>query len=210
MGNNLERQMSLRKKAATAMDRLDVLDNQMEDVLKNLPQLAIGFNDALNRIQQQFSDMNETVDALVGLVGVDAVQAAIVQNRLDRMNAAAATTKANIVKALEEGKLVKVEKVTEKTLMVGRELKADGTMIPPGYSAVSFNQVKKEYREKLLGQSVGFILPTENDGKFEIIELYEGVPAAVVPAVAEATPEVAPEAVPAPPETAPVQAGTEG
>lgn len=188
MGNTMDRQMSLRKKAASAMERLDVVEAQVDDMQKTLPQLAIGMNDAVNRLSGQFNDHNETLDALIGLVGVNAVQAAIQEARLNRMKTAAETTKANITKAVADGKLAKADKIGEKTLIVGRETKADGTEIPPGYAAMSFSQVKKDYKEKFLGQAAGFVFDTEAGGKFEVQELYEAVP--------EATPT--PEAATAP------------
>lgn len=204
MGNTMDRQMSLRKKASDAMSRLDVLESQMDDVQKTLPQLAMGINEAINRLGQQLQDITETLDAVVGQVGLTAVQTAIADARLARMQASAETTKANIAKAVEEGKLVKVEKVGEKSLLVGRELKADGAVIPPGYAAVSFTQVKQEYKEKLTGQAAGFSMDTDSGGKFEVQEIYESVEApAVVPAVVEAQPTPAPEAS----TEAPAQAG---
>ncbi len=208
MGNPLERNLSMRKKAANAMERLDVLEAQADDVQKTLPNLARAVDQAVTNVSNEVHELRETLDAVVGLVGVAAVQQAIADSRLASMKAAAEGTKANIAKAVAEGNLVKAEKLGEKSLVVGRELRADGTEIPPGYAAFSMSTVKKSYREKLLGQAVGFVLETDGGGRFEVQGAYDGVekkapepehaaaPAAEVPApAAEApTPAPAPEA----------------
>lgn len=210
MSNTLERQLSLRKKAASLAERLDVVEAQQDDMQKTLPQLAMGFNDSFQRLSNRQDTLEETVDALVGLMGVAEVQRVIQETRLNKMKTAAEQTKANIAKAVAEGKLAKAEKIGEKTLIVGRETKADGVEIPPGYAAMSFSQVKKDYKEKFLGQAVGFLFDTEAGGKFEVQELYEAVTPPPTPEAVPAAPEAtaAPEAAPAAQPEAPAEAPT--
>lgn len=186
----MERNLSLRKKAANAMERLDVLESQVEDVQKTIQQLAMAMNNALNQSSQQVAELRETLDAVVGLVGLGAVQSSLEESRLARMIAAAEETKANIAKALEEGKMVKTDKISGKSLIIGREFRADGTEIPPGFAAIQLVQVKDDYRIKLLDQAPGFTMATEAGGKFEVMDVYEPVDK---PAVAAAPVEAAKE-----------------
>ncbi len=178
MGNTMERQMSLRKKATDAISRLDVLETELEEIRKGNLDTVMAVNQAFSQLSQKLDESREILDAVVGLIGAQAVQEAIQGTRLAQMVDAANATKANIAKALAEGKLVKTEVVTAKSLVVGRETKPDGTEIPPGYAAIRFSQVKEAFQTKLMGLKVGEALDTEAGGKFEVVELYEEVVAA--------------------------------
>lgn len=175
MGNNLERQLSMRKQATGFAAELAEMRAEVNDLKATVPQLAMATNQALNQANQLVATLQEQLDAVIGLVGLSEVQRAIQETRLANMKEAAEKTKANIAEAVANGQLVKVDTINEKSLFVGREFNADGTEIPPGYTAVSYNQVKKEYREKLSGQTVGFALSTDSGGKFEVLEIYEAV-----------------------------------
>ena len=175
MGNSVDRQLSLRKKAANLGERLDTLEAQVEDIQRTIPQLAMATNQALNQMNTSLNEVKEYLDVVIGLVGLEAVQAQLEENRMNRMKAAAEQTKANIAKALEEGTLAKAEKISDKSLIVGKEIKADGSEIPPGYAAVRFSQVKDDFKTKLLDQAVGFTMETDGGGKFEVLEVYEDV-----------------------------------
>jgi len=190
--SNLERQVSLRKKAANAMERLDALDTSVDDIQQAVQKLAMAASQALNQVNNSLGETRETLDAVIGLVGLEAVKAAIEGSRLERMTTAAEKARTAISEAVTAGTLKAGEKVTEGCLLVGRETRADGTEIPPGYASVHFEQIEEGYRKELLGQGVGGGVATKEGGRFEIISIYENVaPAATAQA------ETAPAAIPA-------------
>lgn len=200
--SGIDRQLSQRKKVAGLSERLDLIEDAVEQQSKGTQQIIVAVNTALGQLGQQGSETREMVDALIQAVGVDVVQGIMEQNRLNAMKDAAEKTKANIAQAVKDGKLVKADKVSEKTLIVGKETKEDGTEVPPGFAAIGLQQVKKEFREKLTDQSVGFKMETESKGSFEILELYnpvEAPPAAAAEAPASPSAEQpAPTPAPAP------------
>lgn len=198
----LDRQVSQRKKIVGITERLDLLEEAVEQLQaqvdqnkKGTHQLAIAVNSSLNQLGGMNGESREMLDAVIQAVGVDVVQGIIEQNRLQAMKDAVEKTKENIAKALTEGKLVKTTVIAPKTLIVGRETKEDGSEIPPGMAFVQIEQVKEDFRAKLLGQGIGFKMETETKGLFEVLDLYQPVEPVVPPAPA-AVPEAAPEAVP--------------
>lgn len=211
--STFEKQISQRKKIAGFGERLDILEQEIDSLKAamfgtkeqpgglqgGLHQLAMAANSSLNQIGQQNGENREMLDAVIQLVGVTEVQGVIEQNRLAAMKDAVEKTKANIDKAVVEGKLVKTDKIVEKTLIVGRETKEDGTELPPGMAFVQIEQVKEAFRAKLLGQGVGFKMETEAKGQFEVLDLYQPVPEKpATPVAAEAPPPPAEAAAPAP------------
>lgn len=192
-----ERQMSLRKKANDAMSRLDSVESQVDDLRATQNQLVMGVNRALSKVDQDNQQAREMLDAVIQLMGPEEVTRVLAENRLARMVAEAEQTKAAIAKALESGDLVKADKISENTLVVGRDLKADGSEAPPGYTALPMPRIDKPFQDKLLGQTVGFSVDTKDGCKFEVRELYNPV---------EKKPVVAPDPGPTPEEGDPTAA----
>jgi hypothetical protein len=182
MGNSFDRSVSLRKNAADAMGRLTTLEGELEDVKGSLPRLAMGVQNITNKLSQDLYEVREYIDALIGLVGPEEVQKVIMDNRLTKSHADADASKANIAKKVEEGALAKAEKVTEESLVVGHEVKADGTVVEPGFASFAFSQVHPEFKTKLLGQSPGAVVELKDGHTFKVEEVYVEVPKAPVTA----------------------------
>lgn len=156
------------KRTTNALDRLDAVE-------KVLPELVTGINNSLGSMNQQLNAQGEVLDALVGLLGRDTVETAIKTNRETKATEMMEAEK----KAYEElkvaGALSVVEKVTEKSIVVGREYNPDGTVRHPGRAQVAFQRVDAAFKDALLGQPAGFILELPNGGKFEVVEVAEVV-----------------------------------
>lgn len=175
--NQAQRQDSLRAKAKTAMERLDTIENQVKDVQQSLPRVLVAVNNALSQLGQQLSEMREFVDGIIGVVGTSEVSQAIAENRATRMKEQAEQTKLDIVKAIEDKRLVVADKVSDKSLVVGSEVDKSGVEIPPGYAAVRFATLsEQEYKDKLLNQAVGAVIDTKQGGKFTVNAIYDFVP----------------------------------
>jgi hypothetical protein len=187
----------LARRTSNALDRLDQVE-------KTIPQLVSAINNSLGGLHQQVNSQGEVVEALVQLLGKETVESTIRDTRERRATEAMEAEK----KALEElkgrGDLAAVEKVTEKSVIVGREYNPDGTVRHPGRAQVAFQRVDESFKTGLLNQPVGFILELPNKGKFEVVEIYEVVekpapaPEAPAEAAAETPPAPTAETTPAP------------
>ena len=176
MSNNPQKALSQKKQVKSALERI----GELEGVL---PQIIAGFNQALMQLEQRLGEFGEAIDALVELAGgKDLVDSVIQSHRVARATA-------NLNAALARGDLVKVEAVSEKSVIVGREFDKDGNLVPPGRVQLSFRGFKPEFREKLLGKGVGFVFDIGAElaettgtpagetvtGKFEVSEVYDRV-----------------------------------
>lgn len=195
--------ISNRQSAKDAFGRLTSLEKRVADVEQTISRVLMAVNQVIANLNKDVGDVAEKLEAVVSILGPDEVAQAVGELRAQALRDAAEKTKADIAKAVTEGKLLKAEAVTdEKSLIVGKEVQKDGTEVPPGYSAVRFLQLKPEYRTKLTGKKVGDVIETENGGNFTILELYEVVP----PPAPEAAPAAPAAAAPAQPAEAPAPA----
>ena len=179
----------LAKRTSNALDRLDAVE-------KTIPDLISAINNSLGGLNQQLNAQGEVLEAVVSLLGQETVQNTIKETRERKATELMEAEK----KALEElknaGTVVAVEKVTEKTVIVGREFTPDGSVRHPGRAQVPFSRVDQNFKEGLLGKGVGFVLDLPTGGKFEVVELYEVVPQPPKPE-AEAAPATEPTPPPA-------------
>lgn len=176
------------KKTANALQRLDALEQTMGGIVQ-------GVNNALNQLQQQLAGFSETLGALVQSIGQDEVERLMVENRAERGRQLVESEKAGLAAMLAAGDVVAGEKVTEKSLLVGRELDKDGVVAPPGRAQTAFSRIEPGFQAGLLGQAVGFALDLPTGGKFVVDEIYEVVDRPAAP------PAAAPETTPAPVES---------
>jgi len=171
---------SLRQRTKNAIERLDAIE-------QSITQVIAAVNQSLGNMNQQISGAVEVLDAAVQLLGVEAVQTQVVQNRRDRLKEEADRQAAQVEELKKQGLIVAADKVGEKSLLVGREFgkptevtdeqgqtqTKPGEVIWPGRSQLRFAQIAKEIGEKMLGQPVGFQVDTPQGGKWEILEIYE-------------------------------------
>lgn len=184
--------LSARQGAKDSFSRLNAVEKRVTDVEQTLSKVLMAINQVLGQLGKNLDEVAETVEALVNLTGPEQVAQAIAEIRATKLRQNADQTKAKVAEMVANGTLVKAEAVTgEKSLIVGREVQADGAEIPPGYAAVRFTQLKPDYREKLTGKKVGDTMDTESGGKFTVNEVYEFVPP---PEQAAAPVEAAPTA----------------
>lgn len=156
------------KRTANALDRL-------EQVEKTLTNVVSAVNGTVGNINQQLTSQGEVLQAVVTMLGRDAVEKTI----KDAREAAATASMEAEKRALEElrlrGDVVTMEFVTDKAIIVGREYMPDGTVRHPGRAQVAFQRVDPQFQPKLLGQVVGFLMELPNGGKFEIVEVLQVV-----------------------------------
>jgi hypothetical protein len=183
MSNGMQRNLSQRKQVKSALERIEALEQTTN-------QIVMGVNEALNSQGGRLEGVANIVEAVVELFGAEVVDAKIkeIADRKTLQNME------NAKKALEagvaDGRLVKADAISEKSLVVGRETKADGEVIFPGRVQLTFNGIRPEFQEKLKGQAPGFTVETPAGGKFEVLEVYDIIEKAPeAPAAEAATPE---------------------
>lgn len=188
-----DRAMSVRKATATALDRIQSL----EDMFPNLVQ---GVNQTFKQMNDQIMGLTETAEALAALFGEDQVKGKVQEIRLKKDNDRAEAQKTALIEAVKGGQFTAAEVITEKSLIVGTEFDKEGVAIGAGRIQMFMAGVKPEFKEKLLGGKVGlsFDLPT---GKFVVNEIYEAVEKPIPPPPVADT--AAPAAAPATAPTAP-------
>jgi hypothetical protein len=103
------------------------------------------------------------------------VQAAIAKAEQDRNDRQIERDKGLINELVRQGVIEAAEKVGPESIIVGREFDANGNLLGVGRAQVRFDQFAEAVREKVLGQSVGFVIEVDT-GKFEVIEIYNQVP----------------------------------
>lgn len=171
MSNSINRP-SVRNLGNTALDRIAKLEESHR-------RLAVAVNESLVKIDKHMQMVLRQMDAVVGLIGVDEVTNAIEANEKAAESEAAAETQVNIAKAVEEGKLVRAEAITEKSLFTCVEYSATGEVIHPGFAAISFASLTNEEEKKgLLGLKVGSEYTAKSGTKLTISGIYvPGTPA---------------------------------
>lgn len=166
MSSGIASKLSLRQRTKDSASKIETLE---QDLIK----VVNGVNDVFGKFQTQLEAQKEVIAALTDLLTTPvAVSERVQQRRLDREASAAAEAKASVELLKTQGVLVTSEKVEEASFIVGREFDKEGSVKHPGRVQVTFKDLKPEFQPKLLGQSVGFLVETEEGGKFEIQEIY--------------------------------------
>lgn len=166
--SDTQRAVSLRAKTQGALGRIEALE-------QDIPRIVGAVNEALTRLNTQLSETVEILNALVALSGEAEVASAVSEARKVKSDEAVARAKASLADSLAKGTMVATTTVTEQSILVGVEKGKDGTPVPPGRAQLSFATLLPEFKEKLLGQGVGFSVETPLEGSFELQEIYEAV-----------------------------------
>ncbi|NBT57360.1 hypothetical protein EBT16_01105 [bacterium] len=171
--------LSLRQKTRTALDKIDVIEDTINE-------LVTGMNNVIQQLNGRLADVSEKLDALATLVGPEKFQEVLKANALAKTKAQADAAKKALEQHVASGDLVAATTVGTESLVVGREFDKDGNLLEPGRIQLTFSGIKKEFQDQLLGQTAGFTVTTPVGGKFEVLEIYDFV--------AKETPTVAPSA----------------
>lgn len=165
--------LSNRKQTGKAIERLDELEAAF-------PQVVLAVNKSIGTLQNQLSHNVEIVNALVSMLGADAVAAQIEQNRLERTIAEGNNRKQMVVKALENGKLVTEDIVrpaikgpkfdefdpqdTARWAEMGSfvatlDYDGQGTELPGSYRCIRMAGVHEDFAPAFAGKEVGYEHP---------------------------------------------------
>lgn len=160
---------------------------RLERLEKQTVQIVGAINQSLQLVENRLSTLEEVLDATVGVIGAEQVQALIEQRRKDKAQAQADAEKAAVEAAVEAGTAVPADTIAESTLIVGTETNAEGEEVFPGRAQLLFSQVREDMKATFLGKKCGESIDLPAGGKFTVTAVYTLVPKAV-PAEAEAAP----------------------
>lgn len=181
----------LAKRTSNALDRLDQVE-------KTLPNLISAINNSLGGLSQQLNSQGKVLEAVMQLLGRETVETTMKEIEDRRVTETMEAEKKALEELLAAGNLAKVEKVTEKSIIVGREYQPDGSLRHPGRAQVAFPRVDPQFQPKLKDQAAGFVMELPNGGKFEVVEVFEVVQKPDEEAAAEAPPPAPEASAPAP------------
>jgi len=184
------------KRTANALDRIDGIEQTLSAII---PQI----NNSFANMSRQQESQGEVLEAVVTILGQDTITATVKANRDARALATMEAEKKGLEELKANGTLAAVEVVSDKSLIVGREFNADGTIIHPGRVQVAYQRVDAQFQPQLLGKGVGITFDLPKGGKFEVLEIYEVVQKPDAPTAG------AVETAPAPTEPANATAGAQ-
>jgi hypothetical protein len=176
--------------------RLSEVAERQDQTEKTLVQLIPAINNGFSQASQQIAAQGEVLEALIALAGKEAVEKVMRANRELRAAENAETEKKALEELVARGEVVAVEKITDKSVIVGREFNPDGSVHHPGRFQLAYQKIDKQFQEQLLGQAAGFTITLPNGGKFEVQEVYQLSDKPPAPVATPSTPEVTAPVVP--------------
>lgn len=180
------------KKIKSALERLDILEGDVQ-------RLFSAVNESSMVARQGTAELASLLEAVVELLGAETVDAKVKEIAERKQLENLARAEAALAAGLEKGELVKADKVSEVSVIVGKEIDEKGEVIFPGKVQLQTSAIKPEFKEKLLGQGVGTVIDAPR-GKFEVMAIYDVVAKPETPA------EAAPAEAPAPTQPAATEA----
>jgi hypothetical protein len=173
----------VRARERNALERISGLES-------DFGRLVGGIQGAINDLNQKITTLSEVLDSVVDLYGPETIQKHMGELREKRAQEKAKASKDALDLALIDGRVVQLEKVEEGCIITGVEKDKDGNAIPPGYVQLPLASIKAEFKDKMIGQGVGYTFETEPGGTFEVTGVYKAVP----PPAPEEAPAEAPAA----------------
>ena len=171
---NTPPKQGVRARERNALERIAALEGDLSGLMS-------GVQNAITELERRVMTASEVIDAVVRIVGQETVEAAVIAARDERAATAATQAKEGLEKALAAGQLVPGTVIGDASVIVGVECDKDGAAIKPGYIQLSMQGVKPEFKEKMLGQAVGFKFDTVDGNTFTVNGVYEAAPPKMTP-----------------------------
>lgn len=177
--------------------RLVTLEKSMNAVVEIVDKVA----DTLNKLDLSYDTTEDGVTTRRG-IKLETVMVVLKRQIQAEQAERAEQEKAAIAQAVKDGLIAFDETVSESSLIVGREVEADGTVRHPGWVQLQFSEARPDLKALFLGKKAGDSV-SMGKGTFEVDEIYKAVPRAPEEAKADAGAETAPAEAPAEPTPAP-------
>ena len=168
MSNSLKKQITEKKRAKSLIEEVDALKSTLSSVITQLNKVLAGADSRSREVE-------DVLKGVVHILGTDKVAEAVVKVKNDEIEADSAKKKENVLAAVAEGKLKACDTVTPNCVVIGTELRPDGTPTVPKENVVGFMTLNAELQSLLAGKKVGevFEIPNTNGNTFQILELYD-------------------------------------
>lgn len=158
------------KTQLTAAQRLMGLEDAVRYIDATLGNLSRTL-DMQKDLMEEFYNRIRAVEAV--LVTTGAVSKEAVENQVQSLRAE--KLKSAVAELAQSGMIKKVEEVSQRSLLIGREVNKDGTVVTK-HAQFWVESLKPEVSETMLGKKVGDLLFDDSDVKFEVSEIYDFVP----------------------------------
>lgn len=155
-----------RKALKAPLIRIEKLENDLPQILQTVQQ---GFG----IVDQKVRTVEEIVNALVSIIGLDKVQETVDANRNAQLQKESDAEEQGLNLAKDKGMIAVADEISDRSVIVGHEVDAEGKVLPPGRAQLLFAQVKEELRAELLGKKVGESIATPVGGQFIVDEIWD-------------------------------------
>jgi hypothetical protein len=183
--------LSDRKRIRSALERIESLE-------MDVPRLVSGVNQGFSALENRLRTIDQNLGAVIELIGQDAVSQKVQENLIKQAEQLSAAQAEGLAKALKDGRVVIVETIGEKSVIVAKKTDKDGNIEPgTGRQQMEFKQIIPSFKEKFLGAKVGLVVETPDGGKLEVTEVYDLVDPPPAPANTDAAPAADAAAAPA-------------
>lgn len=152
------------------------------DRLKAVEELTAGLagfvQNEVPALKTSLANLVEVLNAVITLGGDDfaeKVQAKVEEIQMNRAKAQVESQKAQLAKYVADGVLTVTGQIGEDSILVLREISLEGKEIGTGWVQLNVAQFVPDIRQKMIGQSVGYVIDMPN-GKIEVIEAYNPAP----------------------------------
>lgn len=151
----------------SASQKIQDLENAVGSFYQTLDNMARDLLTAKEAIKLLGNKLDAVVKAANTEAGIndEVIGQIMVQNNIEEL-------KGRVTTMVSQGILVAQDTVTEKTFIVGRDVKKDGGIANPRMQ-FALQALQPAVREKLLGAKVNqLIIFEENQADFEVLEIY--------------------------------------
>ena len=160
------------------LERLTAIEDAINALVTDREDLGKSIQSTVDKLQFVNGKTAEVVEAVITALGADfkpKIDEAAKANDKARKERIAALQSAQVAELVANNKLKSVTEVSDKSLIVGRELDANNEVIHPGRAEILFSEVDPAIQTELKGKTVGYMLEAKNSTKFEVTEIYEAV-----------------------------------
>lgn len=166
--------MSEKGKTVLILDRVKALEELTNGLAGFVQTEVLTLKQVVGGLKQFEANIVEIMNAMMGVLNngylekdhfAKLVQEQVAVNRNTRQ-------KEMLEKAVKDGLLVSVPTVTENSLLVGKEMLNNGTVLNAGRTQVEYSQLTEKAKAASLNNGPGTLVQSD-DGTFEILEIYE-------------------------------------
>jgi len=148
---------------------------EIQRVIDAHNQLAQIVQKSFDEVNNRANDTSIILQSIAQIVGLEKVNEGSKAIRIKLLEDEAAQQGKNVAKGVEDGKLVKVDKVDGNCLIVTAIKKVDGSPMYPSKNYLPYGYYKPEIQVILKDKGVGSVLemPAESGGgTIEVLEIY--------------------------------------